>query len=509
LLRRTRAIDPASLSPAERVTRDALVDFLGFELDLVDAGVDQWCVDPLDGPQVGFLNIPSFQPTRDRAQAEALVARWREMGPWVDRLTTSTRDALGRGISAPAALVRSVTAELDDLLGRPTDDWPLLEPLGELPSDLPEADRQRLAAEIRGAVANGIRPAFERYRAFLTDELAPVARGDARPGLGHLPGGLETYGRLVRAHTTLDLAPEEIHRIGLAEIERIDAEFGELGGRLLGTGDRHEVTARLRSDPALHFATSAEVFATAEASLARANAAIAEWFGRLPQAPCVVVEMGEHEAKHSTIAYYRQPAADGSRPGSYYINTSEPTTRPRYEAEVLAFHEAVPGHHLQIAIAQELADLPAFRRLEGPTAFIEGWGLYSERLSEEMGLLSGEMDRFGILSFDAWRACRLVVDTGLHALGWSRDRAIAFMVDHTALAENNIANEVDRYLAIPGQALAYKLGQLELLRLRDVAREALGARFDIRAFHDVVLGEGAVGLRTLAGVVDAWTTGLA
>jgi len=176
---------------------------------------------------------------------------------------------------------------------------------------------------------------------------------------------------------------------------------------------------------------------------------------------------------------------------------------------VLAFHEAVPGHHLQIAIAQELADLPAFRRLEGPTAFIEGWGLYSERLSEEMGLLSGEMDRFGILSFDAWRACRLVVDTGLHAMGWSRDRAIAFMVDHTALAENNIANEVDRYLAIPGQALAYKLGQLELLRLRDVAREALGARFDIRAFHDVVLGEGAVGLRTLAGVVDAWTTGLA
>jgi uncharacterized protein (DUF885 family) len=376
----------------------------------------------------------------------------------------------------------------------------------ELPSDLPEADRQRLAAEIHGAVADAIRPAFERYRRFLADELAPVARGDDRPGLGHVPGGPEAYARLVRAHTTLDLEPEEIHRTGLAEIERIDAEFGELGGRLLGTGDRHEVITRLRSDPALHFATAAEVFATAEASLARANAAIAEWFGRLPMTPCVVVEMGEHESKHSTIAYYREPAADGSRPGSYYVNTSEPATRPRYDAEVLAFHEAVPGHHLQIAIAQELEDLPAFRRLHGTTAYIEGWGLYSERLSEEMGLLSGDTDRFGILSFDAWRASRLVVDTGLHAMGWSRDRAIAFMVDHTALAENNIANEVDRYLAMPGQALAYKLGQLELLRLRDVAREALGTRFDIRSFHDVVLGQGAVGLRTLAAVVDDWVT---
>jgi len=506
LLRRTGALDAAALSPADRVTRDALLDFLRYELDMVDAGVDQWCVDPLDGPQVGFLNIPSFQRTRDRAGAEALVGRWREMGPWVDRLTDSTRDALRRGVAAPAALVRSVDAELDDLLARPTEAWPLLEPARNLPEDLPATDRDRLAAEIHSAVEDGVRPAFERYRAFLTDELAPVARGDDRPGLGHLPGGEEAYARLVRAHTTLDHTPEEIHRLGLAEIERIDSEFGEVGGRLLGTGDRHAVVARLRSDPLLHFATPEEVFATAEASLARANAAIADWFGRLPVAPCVVVEMGAHEAKHSTIAYYRQPAADGSRPGSYYINTTEPETRPRYEAETLAFHEAVPGHHLQIAIAQELEGLPAFRRLFGPTAYVEGWGLYSERLSEEMGLLSGEMDRFGILSFDAWRASRLVVDTGMHALGWSRDQAIAFMVDHTALAENNIVNEVDRYLAMPGQALAYKLGQLELLRLREHARERLGADFDIRAFHDVVLGTGAVGLRTLAGVVEAWST---
>ena len=214
--------------------------------------------------------------------------------------------------------------------------------------------------------------------------------------------------------------------------------------------------------------------------------------------------MGEHETQHSTIAYYRGPAEDGSRPGRYYINTTEPATRPRYEAEVLAFHEAVPGHHLQIAIAQALAGLPAFRRHGGPTAFIEGWGLYSERLSAEMGLLTGELDRFGIVSFDAWRACRLVVDTGLHAMGWSRDHAIDFMTHHTALAPNNIANEVDRYIAGPGQALAYKLGQLEFIRLRERARSALGDRFDVRAFHDVVLGDGAVGLPTLRDIVERW-----
>ena len=200
--------------------------------------------------------------------------------------------------------------------------------------------------------------------------------------------------------------------------------------------------------------------------------------------------MPAHEEKHSTIAYYREPSADGSRPGQYFINTYAPETRPRYEAETLAFHESVPGHHLQLAIMQELTGLPDFRRFNGSTAFVEGWGLYTERLSEEMGLLSGELDRFGVLSFDAWRASRLVVDTGIHAMGWTRAQAIAFMTEHTALGENNIANEVDRYITYAGQALAYKVGQLELLRLRAEARERQGDRFDIRRFHDVVLGGG-------------------
>jgi uncharacterized protein (DUF885 family) len=501
---RATAIDPAALSAADRVTRSALIDFIGYERDLVESGLEAWAVDPLDGPQVDFLNIPSFQPVRTPDEAAALQGRWRAMGTSIDNLVVTTRMALDRGLVAPRALVQSVVAELDDLLARPDAEWPLLDPAREDRPDWPAEATTRFADDLAATVRRGIRPAFERYRAFLQDEIAPRATADERPGLGSLPGGDEIYGRLVRAHTTLDLDPEAIHRIGLEETARIDAEFETLGGQLLGTSDRGAVLARLRSDPDLHFSTPAEVAAVAEASLARANAAIPAWFGRLPKAPCVVVEMAEHEAKYSTIAYYRPPAADGSRPGSYYINTTEPETRPRYEAEVLAFHEAVPGHHLQIAIAQELDGLPAFRRLAGPTAYVEGWGLYSERLSAEMGLLSGATDRFGILSFDAWRACRLVVDTGLHAMGWSRDKAIGFMVEHTALAENNIANEVDRYLAMPGQALAYKLGQLEILRLRAASQAALGNRFDIRSFHDVVLGQGAVGLPTLKAIVETW-----
>jgi uncharacterized protein (DUF885 family) len=216
-----------------------------------------------------------------------------------------------------------------------------------------------------------------------------------------------------------------------------------------------------------------------------------------------VTRMLAHEEKHSTIAYYRPSAADGSRPGRYYINTWQPQTRPRYEAEALAFHEAVPGHHLQGALAQELTSLPAFRRNASTTAYVEGWGLYTERLADEMGLYSGDLDRLGMLSYDSWRACRLVVDTGMHAMGWSRQQAIDYMTDHSALATNNIANEVDRYLGRPGQALAYKIGQLEMLRLRAEARDRLGAAFDVRRFHDALLAHGALPLTTLAGSLAA------
>jgi uncharacterized protein (DUF885 family) len=477
----------------DSVTAAALTESMVADRGHLDADLEAFNVDPMDGPQVDLLNIASFQPIRSTEEADALLARWRDMPRYLDQAGENLRRGAADGRIGVGTLCTKVIDELDELLARPDTDWPLLDPAKEWP-DLREG--------LLAVIGEEIRPAFERYRAVIADEIAPKARSNDRPGLMHLPGGAEAYRLLVRAHTSLALSPEEIHEIGLEEIRRIDAEFTKLGARLLGTNGLQPTLTALREDPALHFETREEIKQVAEASLARANAAIGDWFGRLPKARCEVVVMPAHEEKHSTIAYYRDPAADGSRPGQYFVNTYAPETRPRYEAETLAFHESVPGHHLQIAIAQELDGLPAFRRFNGTTAFVEGWGLYTERLSEEMGLLSNEVAGFGVLSFDAWRALRLVVDTGMHALGWSRQRAIDFMVEHSALGENNVANEVDRYIAYAGQALAYKLGQLEILALRSQARERQGDRFDIRRFHDAVLSEGALPLPVLRQVVE-------
>ncbi|HET7704362.1 MAG TPA: DUF885 domain-containing protein [Candidatus Limnocylindrales bacterium] len=498
-------VGPDGLVGEDRVTRSALLAQIESDLAADASGVDQWSVDPLEGPHIAALNLESIQPVDGPEQAGAMVARWNALGPWLDAHGENLRRELAAGRVAVASPVDKTLDELEQTLSAPPDELPFLAPLSvERPSWTSEA-RSAFDAGLRAAVQDSILPALERYRAIVRDEIRPAARSDDRPGLCHVDGGGEAYARLIEVHTSLALAADEIHAIGLAEVERIDAELAELGARVLGTGDLAAIRERLRTDPALHFATRDEVFAKADSALARSRDAIADWFGILPRAACEVVAMAAHEEAHSTIAYYRQPATDGSRPGRYYINTSAPETRPRYEAEALAYHEAIPGHHLQLAIAQELTGLPEFRRHTGPTAFFEGWGLYTERLSDEMGLYSSDLDRIGVLSFDGWRASRLVVDTGMHALGWTRRQAIDFMVDHSALARNNIVNEVDRYIVWPGQALAYKIGQREILRLRAAAKQALGPRFDIRAFHDAVLGHGAVGLATLSEIVGEWT----
>ena len=501
-----RGIDPAALTTAERVTRQMLIDEAEGHAALAGSGLQAWTVDPMEGPQTHFLNLVEYQSVTTPADGEAMVERWRAMGPYLDLVIANLRRSASEGRLA----VRTPVAKTIDILERieatPVEDWKLAEP-GDAPhADWSDADVARFREGLFDAVSEVVAPAFQRYRQVLQAEILPASRSTDRPGLVNLPGGAEAYRALVRVHTTLDLEPEAIHETGLREMDRIDGEFVELGGRLLGTRDLATTLAALRDDPKLRFETSGEVFSIARRSLERAVAAIPDWFGRLPQAACDVVPVPTHAAPHQTIAYYAWPAVDGSRPGRYYINLHAPETRPRYEAEVLAFHEAVPGHHLQIAIAQELEGIPAFQRLLGSTAFSEGWGLYTERLSDEMGLYSGDLDRFGILSFDAWRAGRLVVDTGMHALGWSRDKAIEYLRDHTALGFNNIDNEVDRYIVWPGQALAYKIGQLEILRLRQVARERLGSGFEIKGFHDAVLGSGAVSLGTLGQIVDGWVT---
>ena len=499
-----RALDGSALSAAERVTRQMLVDEAEGQAASIESGMNDWTVDPINGPQTHFLDLVEYQTVATPEDGARMIARWRAIGPHLDTMIANLRRSAADGKVAVRAPVERTIDILEHLEATPIADWTLAAPAKARPEGWSEADVRAFSDDLLEAVSEVAAPAFQRYRQVLQAEILPIARSQDRPGLVHLPGGLDAYRSLIRVHTTLDLEPEAIHETGIREIERIDREFVELGRRLLGTTDLAGTLAALRSDPTLRFSTSGEVFSTARRSLERAEAAIPDWFGRLPRAACEVIPIPTHAEAHQTIAYYSWPAVDGSRPGRYYINLHAPTTRPRYEAEALAFHEAVPGHHLQIAIAQELEGIPAFQRLLGSTAFSEGWGLYTERLSDEMGLYSGDLDHFGILSFDAWRAGRLVVDTGMHALGWSRQRAIDFLREHTALGENNIENEVDRYIVWPAQALAYKIGQLEILRLRAEARDRLGPAFDIKAFHDAVLGSGAVSLPTLAQIVEGW-----
>jgi uncharacterized protein (DUF885 family) len=498
------AVDAAALDDAERVTRQMLLDETRGQADSLRTGLHEWTVDPMGGATVTLLDLVDYQPIRTLEDGRALVARWRDIARYLDQVRAGLREAAADGRVAVEAPVQRQIEVLEQLEDVPPEKWKLAAP-GEVEhEDWSDRDLAAFRADLFEAVRDVAIPAFRRYRETLERDIAPVARSTDEPGLVHLEGGLEAYRALIRVHTTLDLAPEELHATGLAEIERIDAEFVELGRSVLGTHDLQSTLAALRDDPRLRFETPEEVFETAERSLARAQAAVGDWFGRLPAADCVVVPIPSHSEVHQTIAYYSWPAMDGSRPGRYYINLYAPQTRPRYEAEALAFHEAVPGHHLQIAVAQELEGLPAFQRMLGSTAFAEGWGLYTERLADEMGLYTSDMDRFGILSFDAWRAGRLVVDTGMHALGWTRRQAIEFLQGHSALGENNIANEVDRYIVWPGQALAYKVGQLEIMRQRRLAEERLGARFEIKRFHDTVLGAGAVSLPVLRGLVSDW-----
>ena len=505
VVKKSEAIPEGELAPKDRLTRAALLVDAGSLSDYYSCNLEEWVVDPLQGLQNELLNLESYQPVRTLEEGRAMVERWRAIGTYVDQNIANLNAGVSAGKVAVRAAVEKVIDEVDALLKKPDSDWPLLRPLDVVHPEWQERAAEEFRDGLKRSVAESVRPGFSRYLDFLRRKILPVARPQEKAGIMHIPGGPDAYGKLIRVHTSLDISAQELHQTGLSEVAGINREMEALGGSVFGVEDRKEILKRLRTDRSLYFSSRDEVAAKAETALARANAAIARWFGRLPKTPCEVARMEEHEEKHSTIAYYRPPAADGSRPGRYYINTSAPETRPRYEAEALAYHESVPGHHLQIAIAQELQGIPEFRKNSGVTAFVEGWGLYSERLADEMGLYSTDLDRIGILSFDSWRACRLVVDTGMHAMGWTREQAIRFMLENTALAENNIVNEVDRYITWPGQALAYKTGQLEMLKLRQAAEKRLGRGFDVKRFHDVLLGEGAVPLPVLRQMVGGYT----
>jgi uncharacterized protein (DUF885 family) len=502
IIDRCSGINENALADLDKLTRSALLFEAQSQLDYSLCELEDWTVDPLGGPQVDLLNIESFQPIRTFREAQSMIKRWMAIGKYVDDHIANLKRGLEHGKVAVRAGVEKSIEGLESQLAKPDSEWTFLRPLATPHEDWSEEERTEWKNGLERAMRETIRPAYARYNEFLKNEILPRARQQDKPGIMHVPGGGEAYAMLIKARTSLPLSADELHQRGLSEVSRINSEMEKLGEKVLGTSDRKEILRKLRTDRALYFDTREEVFEKADSALKKARRAIPKWFGRLPKTECEVKRMEEHEEKHSTIAYYRPPAADGSRPGRYYINTYAPETRPRYEAEALAYHESIPGHHLQLAIAGELEGIPEFRKHSGVTAFIEGWGLYSERLADEMGLYSSDLDRMGMLSYDSWRACRLVVDTGMHAKGWTREQAIRFMLENTALAENNIVNEVDRYIAWPAQALAYKTGQLEILRLRRRAEEAMGSRFDVRKFHDALLGDGALPLESLRGIIE-------
>jgi uncharacterized protein (DUF885 family) len=503
-LARAKAIDASKLSPQDRITRSALIEECEGGLARGSCKMWEWVVDPLGGPQVDFVSLVDYTKIETPADAQKFVTRCRAMGTYIDQHIANLKRGLAAGKTSSIDAVKKTLGEVDALTSAPIDGWAMLKPAKEDRPKWSAADRDHFKADLTKAITESLKPALVRYGQFLKNEELPKARPQDKAGLVAIPDGLECYKKLIKVHTSLDLSPEQLHQLGLEQVAKFRKDLSELGQKALGTSDIATIQKKLRDDPSMQFKTADEVEKKAQESLARAKAAIPGYFGILPKADCVVKVMGMHEAPNSTIAYYRQPAADGSRPGYYMINTYKPETRPRYEAEALAFHESIPGHHLQIAIAQELKGIPEFRKHEGVTAFVEGWALYTERLADEMGLYSSDVDRIGMLSYDAWRGCRLVVDTGIHAMGWSRQQAIDYMIANSVLAPNNIENEVDRYITWPGQALAYKVGQLEILKLRQEAKDKLGSRFDIKQFHDVVLKNGAVALPVLREQVEGW-----
>jgi uncharacterized protein (DUF885 family) len=498
--RQVRGLATAGLTGAQRLDHGVLTALV--EGARADAEHSLWAANAsaqgyVSRPGLIFQAVPAMTAASPQAAARYL-SRLSQIG--------ATLDALGQRYLTEAAGGRTPTAvgvadsirQLAGYLALPVAQDALLKPA----QDAEPAVREAATAHVTGT----IRPAMARLAELLRRDLGPLARPDDQVGIREIPGGEAGYLAAVARHTTTALTPGEIHAIGLAELEELTELWAQIGAEALGERDFTVIAARMRADPALRFRTREEIIAVAQDALDRAEAVRDTYFERYDISACVIEEINPIDADNTAMAYYRPPAVDGSRPGAHCLTTTNPTERFRYEYEPLAFHESVPGHHLQLATAQTL-DIPRYRRhLDAELcAFNEGWGLYAERLADEIGLYSNDIARLGMLSFAALRACRLVVDTGLHHLGWSRQQAIDFMYQHTATTRVHVSSEVDRYIAWPGQALAYVTGKREIIRLRERARRALGPRFDLRGFHHAVLRNGAIPLTLLDDEIERWT----
>lgn len=491
-------------SATDATTLEIFVSSIESHLATSICQFDLWSVDPhLDNVLNEFNNLSVLHRVRSEQDGANLVRRYREMPRVLAQRTANLRLGLERGYVANAEAIRQMAEAIERDLAKPES--PLLAPLHQRRPDWPPGARAAFARDLREAVESRVKPALEHYARFLRDEIAPQARGADDEGITGIPNGEACYAARVREQTTLpEATADELHQRGLNQITRINAQMVAIGESTFGSADAEQLMWRLRLDPDLRFASGAEMMERTEAALAQAELALPNYFGALPRAHCEVEPVPAYRAPASPAGYYSMSGPPEARIGRFYLNTYRPEMRPRFGIEALAYHEAIPGHHLQIALSQELGAMPAFRKYTVSTAFSEGWGLYAEHLAVEMGLYDTPLDRIGQLNADAWRAARLAVDTGLHARGWTRQQAIEFMLGHTALPRHDIETEVGRYITNPGQALAYKSGQLEILRLRERAIDHLGEHFDIRGFHDAVLLGGAVPLPTLRRQVERW-----
>lgn len=500
LRERAEELANTPLSPSEDITRRMVERSISTEIEtLLWRSVEYTATTFEFGPQNQVLELVPKARVTDEESADAYLERSAQLGRFLDACTDRLRTGLRRGRTPYSSGVRASIAQIHDYLAMGVDADPLLEPIDAEGSPASPARRAALDRILR----EDVRPAMARLAEALGSEILPAARPDDQCGLAYLSGGDHIYAEAVRHHTTLDTPPETIHEIGRECVADLANQYRELARTALGTSDLTEIFTRLREDPDLEFTPREEAVTAARRAVERAEAAAPAWFRHLPQRPHTIREFSEIEARGQSVAMY-QPGGATDAPGVYWINIHGPVTH-RHNAEAISFHEVIPGHHLQVALAEERLDLPDFRRFGNVTPYVEGWGLYAEVLADEMGLYTSDLTRLGMLAENSVRSCRVVVDTGLHHFGWSRERAIRYLVDNSPATPELATAEVDRYIAWPGQALAYMMGRLEILRLRENARRARGARFDITDFHDVVLAEGAVPLPILAERVERWS----
>jgi uncharacterized protein (DUF885 family) len=499
--KRLRAIDRAKLSEADRLNYDLFAKDLANDIEQHKFKLYLLPVNQRGGVQTldELTELLRFQTVKDY---EDWIARMRALPLYVRQTMSLMREGVREKILWPKAVERRVSAQIEKQLVSRAEESPFYKPFLNFNADIPAAERARISQSAREAVTQSVLPAYRELKDYFDKEYLPASFDGV--GVWQWPNGAEAYAFLARRYTTTEMTPEQIHAKGLEEVARIRAEMQRVMEQVGFKGSLKDFFKKLRTDEQFYYKRPEDLLDAYRALAKRIDPNLVKVFKTIPRMPYGVTPIPENIAPDTTTAYYQQGSPDGSRPGFYYVNLYKPETRPKWEMMALSLHESVPGHHLQIARAMELGEIPKFRRYGGYTAFVEGWGLYAESLGEDMGLYDDPYSKFGQLTYQMWRAVRLVVDTGMHYYKWDRQKAIDYFLDNAAKTELDVTNEIDRYITDPGQALAYKIGELKIKELRARSRAALGERFDVREFHDVVLGSGAVPLDVLERNVDEW-----